>query len=140
MYQIVYTSTASQDFPAADLKKLLVRARIRNKEAGVTGMLVFHDGTFLQALEGEKRAVIDIFTRIEKDPRHRDIAVLHRGPGPEARLFGDWSMGYADFTGAAGILKGFVRFNEQLKLHDLDSARAIELLTACGLDRALQQA
>jgi hypothetical protein len=57
MYQIVYVSTVNQDFSAADLKKLLVRARMRNKEAGVTGMLVFYDGTFLQALEGEKGAV-----------------------------------------------------------------------------------
>lgn len=140
MYQIVYTSTASQDFSAAELKKLLVRARLRNKEAGVTGMLVFHDGTFLQALEGDKRAVTDIFLRIEKDPRHRNIAVLHRGAGAEGRAFGDWSMGYADFTGAAGILKGFVRVNEQLDLRDLDSTRAVKLLSACGLDRALQQA
>jgi hypothetical protein len=140
MYQIVYASTATQEFPAADLKKLLVRARMRNKEAGVTGMLVFHDGTFLQALEGEKRAVIDVFSRIEKDPRHRDISVLHRGPGPAQRAFGDWAMGFADFTGAAGILKGFVRLREPLKLHDLDSARAMELLVSCGRDQALRQA
>jgi hypothetical protein len=137
MHQIIYTSAASQEFSAAALKKLLVGARLRNKEAGVSGMLVYHDGTFLQALEGEKRAVTDVFLRIEKDPRHRNIAVLHRGPGPEARVFGDWSMGYADFTGAAGILKGFVRFNDQLNLRGLDSVRAVELLTACGRDRAL---
>ncbi len=140
MYQVVYTSAASQDFSADALKKLLVRARLRNKEASVTGMLVYHDGTFLQALEGEKRAVNDVFVRIEEDPRHRNIAVLHRGPGPEARVFGEWSMGYADFTGAAGILRGFVRFNEQLNLRGLDSVRAVALLTACGLDRALQEA
>ena len=140
MYQIIYASIANRDFPDADLKKLLLRARMRNKEAGVTGTLVFHDGTFLQALEGEKRAVLEIFTRIESDPRHHDLTVLHRGEGPDARVFGDWSMGFADFTGAAGILKGFVRFNEQLKLSGLDSARAVELLTACGLDQALKQA
>jgi hypothetical protein len=140
MYQIVYRSIATQDFSDSDLKKLLVRSRMRNKEAGVTGMLVFHDGTFLQMLEGEKRAVIDIFTRIEKDPRHRGVAVLHRGSGPDERVFGDWAMGYADFTGVAAILKGFVRFNKQLKLADLDSAGAVELLTACGHDQALKQA
>lgn len=140
MYQLVYTSVATREFSPADLKKLLVRARLRNKEAGVTGVLVFHDGTFLQALEGDKRAVIDIFTNIEKDPRHRDISVLHRGPGPPQRIFGDWAMGFADFAGAAGILKGFVRFNEPVQLHDLDSARAMELLTSCGRDPALKQA
>jgi hypothetical protein len=140
MYQIVYASAASQEFSAAELRKLLVRARMRNKAVRVTGMLVFHDGTFLQALEGVKGAVVDIFARIEKDPRHRDLAVLHRGAGPVARVFGDWSMGYADFTGAAAILRGFVRVNKPLKLADLDSARAVEMLTACGRDPALKHA
>jgi hypothetical protein len=128
VYQVVYTSTANQEFSEAELRKLLLRARMRNKEADVTGMLVFHDGTFLQALEGEKHAVGDVFARIENDPRHRDIAILHRGAGLAARMFGDWSMGFADFTGAAGLLRGFVRFNEQLKLRELDRAHAMELL------------
>lgn len=104
MHQIVYTSTASEDFSSADLKRLLLGARTRNKALGVSGMLVFHDGTFLQALEGEKRAVNEIFASIRSDQRHRDIDVLHRGPGFDQRVFGDWSMGFADFTGAADIL------------------------------------
>ena len=84
MHQIVYTSSARQEFSAADLKKLLVAARMRNKAVGVTGMLVFHDGAFLQAIEGEKRAVSEIFARIQNDPRHGDLVVLHRGPGTGA--------------------------------------------------------
>ena len=40
MHQIVYTSTANQDFSVAELKRLLVGARTRNKAVGVTGMLV----------------------------------------------------------------------------------------------------
>ena len=140
MHQIVYTSSARQEFSAADLKKLLVAARMRNKAVGVTGMLVFHDGAFLQALEGEKRAVNEIFARIQNDPRHGDLVVLHRGPGPEQRVFGEWSMGFADFSGAAAILKGFVRFNEDVKLKELDSARAVELLTACDDDEMLKSA
>ena len=113
---------------------------MRNKAVGVTGMLVFHDGAFLQAIEGEKRAVNEIFARIQNDPRHGDLVVLHRGPGPEQRVFGEWSMGFADFSGAAAILKGFVRFNEDVKLKELDSARAVELLTACDDDEMLKSA
>jgi len=140
MHQIVYTSGAKQEFSAADLKKLLVAARMRNKAVGVTGMLVFHDGAFLQALEGEKLAVNEIFARIQNDPRHGDLVVLHRGPGPEQRVFGEWSMGFADFSGAAAILKGFVRFNEDVKLKDLDNVRAVELLTACEDEEMLKSA
>ena len=127
MHQIVYTSTASEDFSTADLKKLLLGARRRNKALGVSGMLVFHDGTFLQALN-------EIFASIVSDRRHRDIDVLHRGPGFDQRVFGDWSMGFADFTGAADILEGFVRLNEQLRIRELDGSEAMVLLATCGAE------
>jgi len=137
MHQIVYASTAVEDFSDADLKKLLLGARMRNKGLGVSGMLVFHDGTFLQALEGEKQAVNEIFASILADKRHRDIFVLHRGPGPEQRVFGDWSMGFADFNGAADILKGFVRLKEQLRIKDLNGPQAMELLASCGAEETV---
>jgi hypothetical protein len=140
MHQIVYISGAKQEFSTSDLKKLLVGARMRNNAVGVTGMLVFHDRTFLQALEGENRAVNEIFASIQNDPRHGDLTVVHRGAGPERRVFGEWSMGFADFSGAAAILKGFVRVNDNLNLKDLDGTRAVELLTACEDDELLKSA
>ena len=140
MHQIVYTSTASEDFSTADLNKLLLGARTRNKALGVSGMLVFHGGTFLQALEGEKRAVNEVFASILTDRRHRDIEVLHRGPGFDQRVFGDWSMGFADFTGAATMLKGFIRLNEQVRIRELDGTRAIELLAKCGAEEEVKSA
>jgi hypothetical protein len=140
MYQIVYTSSASRDFSATDLSDLLQSARRRNKDVGVTGMLVFHDGTFLQAIEGENRAVNEVFARVHGDPRHRDLIVLHRGDGPEQRAFGDWPMGFTDFAGAAALLKGFVRLNEQLELKYLDRTRAMEILIACGAEDVLRSA
>ncbi len=128
MHQIVYTSTATESFSSADLRKLLLGARKRNRAFGVSGMLVFHDGTFLQALEGEHRAVDEIFASISSDQRHGDIDVLHRGRGIDQRVFGDWSMGFiADFTGAADILKGFIRLNNQLRGRERDGSHAVEL-------------
>ena len=140
MYQIVYTSSANRDFSAADLNTLLRTARARNKALGVTGTMIFHDGIFLQALEGEDRAVNEVFARIRIDPRHGELAMLHRGSGADQRVFGDWPMAFADFTGAAAFLQGFVRFNAQLKLRDLDSADAVGLLTACGDEEVLKSA
>jgi Sensors of blue-light using FAD len=134
MHQIVYTSTATERFSPANLKKLLLDARKRNSALGVSGMLVFHGGTFLQALEGEKRAVNEIFASIASDQRHGDIDVLHRGPGIDQRVFGDVSMGFADFTGAADILKGFIRLTEQVRIKELDGARAMEPLASCGVE------
>jgi FAD-dependent sensor of blue light len=140
MLQIVYTSTANQEFSPADLEWLLTSARARNKVIGVTGMLVFHHGTFLQALEGEKRAVNEIFASIRGDGRHRDVTILHRGSGLEQRVFGHWSMGFADVGGAADLLRGFMQLNERLRIKDLDGPRAIELLAACGDEETLKAA
>jgi Sensors of blue-light using FAD len=132
MLQIVYISTANQEFSSVDIDRLLAGARARNKALGVTGMLVFHDGTFLQALEGEQRAVNEVFASVNGDARHRDITILHRGPGFERRVFGDWPMGFADFSGAADLLRGFVSLDERPRIKDLDRARAMALLAACG--------
>jgi hypothetical protein len=55
-------------------------------------------------------------------------------------VFGDWSMGFTDFTGAADLLKGFMRLNERLRIEDLDGPRAIELLAACGDEETLKAA
>jgi hypothetical protein len=140
MLQIVYTSTANRELSSVDIEQLLVSARTRNKAIGVTGMLAFHDGTFLQALEGEKRAVNEIFASIRGDTRHRDVTVLHHGLGFEQRVFGDWAMGFTDFTGAVDILKGFMRLNQRLGLKDLDGPRAMALLAACGDEEILKAA
>jgi hypothetical protein len=140
MHQIVYTSTAVEDFFPADIERLLLDARRRNRALGVSGMLVFHDRTFLQALEGEQRAVNEIFASIASDRRHHDIEILHRGSGLDQRLFGDGSMGFADFTGAADILKAFVRLNERPRIRELDGPRAMELLATCGAEGEVRSA
>jgi Sensors of blue-light using FAD len=132
MFQLIYTSTEREDFSSADLKKLLMRSRLRNSEVGVTGMLMHHERRFLQLLEGEQAAVGGIFARIEADHRHRDIFLLHHGAMSGERLFGDWSMGFADAGGAARILKGFIDLKNSGLTAALDKSRAIDILVACG--------
>ena len=93
MRSVVYASRALQPFGDEDLLQLLKTARQRNEAQGVTGMLVFAAGSFLQLFEGDDDAVEVIWDRIRMDPRHGDIRVLHDGPA-KSRLFGEWSMGF----------------------------------------------
>lgn len=79
---------------AADLKRILNSAIRSNSERGITGGLIFNRQFFGQALEGEHAAVMQTFSRIYGDPRHKDIVVAMREPISE-RLFGAWSMGFA---------------------------------------------
>lgn len=97
MYQIVYVSSATVPFPTADLLALLDKSRTNNARAGVTGMLLYRDGNFMQVLEGEEAAVRATYDRIEADPRHRGSLVLLRGQVP-GRQFPDWSMGFRDLN------------------------------------------
>jgi len=135
MYHLIYKSKATGEFSPSDLKTLLIRARMRNRDVRVTGILVYSGGWFLQALEGEQAAVEAIFSRIEKDPRHGNIIVVDRTPMVgKRRMFGDWSMAFADAAGVATVLKGFVDLKSGLALSDVEQTQALQLLKACSHD------
>jgi hypothetical protein len=53
MIQISYLSQASAPMSADQLIALLMQCRTNNAERGLTGMLLYGNGTFLQVLEGE---------------------------------------------------------------------------------------
>lgn len=93
MYQLIYVSTAVKQMSADALRELLTIARRNNIKEGVTGMLLYHEGSFFQVLEGEEEAVQGIFRRVERDSRHRMVTVLMEQDVDE-RAFGDWSMAF----------------------------------------------
>jgi hypothetical protein len=103
--QLVYLSDATPGFTPADLKKILDAARLNNREASVTGLLLVEGGQFLQALEGEPSDVAAIFERIRSDPRHHGIAI-QADREVSSREFGNWSMAAND--GGEGTFGGRV--------------------------------
>ena len=60
---------------------------------GITGVLAFGDGRFVQVLEGPDAAVDGLFCRIRDDPRHQDVRVLCVAP-ISVRQFPISSMAY----------------------------------------------
>jgi len=92
-YRLMYAST-STDFLAEDqIRTLLGEARKNNEAAGITGMLLYVEGHFLQYIEGPRAEVEALAARIEQDPRHHGMLRLLQGQ-IERRVFADWSMGY----------------------------------------------
>ena len=89
----------SQGSLVSQLGSILSVSNRNNRANGITGALVFDDKWFLQALEGEKRAIWKTFERIALDERHAD-AMLVEMVDVEARLFGNWWMGLATRTAA----------------------------------------
>ena len=97
LFRIAYVSTAAKLFSSAELREMLKESNVRNKAAGVTGMLLYKDGQFMQVLEGTAEAVTETFSRISKDRRHHGIMVLAQGAVQERR-FPEWSMAFRDLN------------------------------------------
>lgn len=97
MHYIVYVSAATKPFSKSELLELLAKARENNQRLGVTGLLLYKDGDFIQLLEGEASAVKALFSTIQRDSRHACSTVLTEGEA-EGRLFSDWSMGFRDLS------------------------------------------
>lgn len=106
MHQVVYSSAAVVPFSEPQLAELLGRARKNNERLGVSGMLLYHDGSFLQVLEGDIRVLDTLFTLISADKRHRRIVTLLRREVDE-RHFGDWRMGFASMKNLPANLPGY---------------------------------
>lgn len=106
MIQVIYTSRAKAPFSVEALRDLLAKARRRNTERGVSGMLLHVEGSFLQVLEGEAGPVQALYDLIGRDPRHTGVILLARRT-IDARCFADWSMAFFDASGRARGLVGY---------------------------------
>jgi hypothetical protein len=78
--QVLYGSSAVRPMTQAEIDVILEQARRRNTETGITGILFYLDGNFLQLLEGEEPALSEIFSRIRLDTRHLNLIKMLDGP------------------------------------------------------------
>lgn len=93
MLSLVYVSSATQLFSEEDLKGLLQQSRDNNTRLGLTGLLLYKDGNFMQVLEGPDDAVTSLYAKIQSDPRHHGVLQLMRQQIRE-REYPSWSMGF----------------------------------------------
>ena len=108
LHRLIYASTAVGVLPAHQLDRILLRSRAFNPSAGITGLLLYHEGTFLQCVEGPAPGVLSLMERIRRDRRHSGITLLESGPCT-SRAFPDSSMGYvAPRNLTSGQRLGFV--------------------------------
>lgn len=78
---------------AQELAKILDASLANNRERSITGALVCTPAHFAQILEGPRAAVTDLMTRIDVDPRHRDISIIAKETLPQ-RSFPRWSLAH----------------------------------------------
>lgn len=93
----VYFSQSAWPFNEADLSVILQRSRQCNLVAGISGALLYVQGSIIQVLEGEAEAVETLFNRIQLDTRHTNVRRVMNRPITQ-RLFPQWTMGYETVT------------------------------------------
>jgi hypothetical protein len=131
LISLVYLSAAVFPFSPQDLAELLAKSRASNSALGITGMLLFKEGKFLQVLVGEREAVLTLYEKIAKDPRHQRLTTLSEAAA--ARDFPESAMGFHDLNSADAVrTAGFSDFLDiSLTAADFfsDPARAKRLLS-----------
>jgi hypothetical protein len=96
LVRLLYASRAV-DTSADAIDAILSQSRQHNPTCGITGILCYGGGIFLQAIEGGRMPVSALYGHIQKDPRHKDVALLHYEEITERR-FGGWTMGQVNLS------------------------------------------
>jgi hypothetical protein len=113
MIQLSYVSSADTDMSASDLLELLQQCLKNNPPLGVTGMLLYGNGTFLQAIEGDDAVIDRLVEKIAKDPRHKRLQFFSRKQ-IERRQYAEWSMGFKRISDQElGQIEGLKSFGMQ---------------------------
>ena len=96
LVRLLYCSRSVDTSPEA-IEAILTQSRQHNPVSGITGILCYGGGIFLQCIEGGRLQVSELFGHIAKDPRHKDVALLSFEEIFERR-FGGWSMGQVNIS------------------------------------------
>ena len=96
LVRLLYASRAIDTTPAA-IEAILAQSRQHNPECGITGILCYGGGIFLQAIEGGRMSISELYGHIQRDRRHKDVVLLHYEEISERRFAG-WTMGEVNMS------------------------------------------
>lgn len=94
LVRLIYASTAQDGVDLNEFKRILLQAQTNNHRRDLTGMLAFNSKIFLQALEGSREQVNELYAKLIRDPRHNNVTMLGYKE-IEERHWSSWSMGFA---------------------------------------------
>ena len=139
LVRLLYASRAVDTQPEA-IETILAQSRQFNPASGITGILCYGGGIFLQAIEGGRNAVSDLYGHIQKDVRHKDVVLLHYEEISERR-FGGWTMGQVNMEKINSSI--LLKYAEKPELDPYSTSGAVSMAlleelmaTACIIGRA----
>ena len=93
MHELIYFSKALFEPTNDDIQEMLIQFREFNTAHNITGMLLYDGIHFSQMIEGDKQDITNLYSRIQKDPRHKVLTISSTRP-VERRRFTKWAMVY----------------------------------------------
>lgn len=97
LVRLLYVSRVAAPHDHEATESILSQSRQHNPALGITGILCYGGGIFLQAIEGGRNAVSELYGYIQRDKRHKDVVLLHYEEISERR-FGGWTMGQVNIA------------------------------------------
>ena len=139
LVRLLYASRAIDTSPEA-IDAILAKSRQFNPGSGITGILCYGGGIFLQAIEGGRMAISELYGHIQRDTRHKDVVLLHYQEISERRFAG-WTMGAVNISKInASILLKYAE-KPELNPYAVSGSVSLALLeelmaTACIIGRS----
>lgn len=128
LIRLIYSSVSVGPQTGNMTHSILKTALAWNKAHEITGVLCQLNGVFLQALEGERSVVTQLYSRIYEDRRHSNVEMIHCECIAKRR-YENWSMAHvslAEFD-----------LQTQIKWSEFDPYSADGLIVMGHIDRLL---
>ena len=91
LVSLSYISTSVVEISFLGNLRLLAHSFLNNQKYNITGLLIYKNKQFAQVIEGNEDAIDGIWSKIQRDTRHKDIQLLSKEPIIN-RSFTKWSM------------------------------------------------
>ncbi len=124
LVRLLYVSRALDPNDTQATQSILDSARAHNMSNGITGILCYGGGIYLQAIEGGRKPVNELYGHIVRDKRHKDVVLLDYEEITERR-FGGWTMGQVNLTKLNTSI--VLKYSEQPELDPYSVSGAVSL-------------
>ncbi|MEO8861690.1 MAG: BLUF domain-containing protein [Ginsengibacter sp.] len=129
MHTLIYLSASSSLFSNEEIIDILNTSRLNNSRLDITGLLLYHEGSILQILEGEKEVIHALFNKISLDSRHKGVIKVLDNNIKE-RSFADWSMGFKQISNYDwSELKGYLDIDNDKKFSQITNSGSSHVIT-----------
>lgn len=124
LVRLLYASKLVAPNDPTVIDSILLQSRAHNPALGITGILVYSEGIFLQAIEGGRKQVSELYGFITKDTRHTDVVLLHYEEITERR-YGCWTMGQVNLAKVNASM--LLKYSETPELNPYSVSGAVSL-------------